>query len=266
MPFARVDRIRLVYDVYGQGVPVLWIHGFPLGRWLWDPQVRSLSDGVRSIAVDLRGFGGSSAPEGPYTMEQFAADLRGLMDALGIERAVLAGLSMGGYIAFAFYAAYPERVRGLILADTRHQADTPEARANRYALIDRIRQEGPRAAVEAFLPQLLGATTQRERPDLVEALRRKMMSNPAAGLIGALQAMAERPDRTALLPTIRVPTLILVGEEDVVTPPEVAQEMAAGIPGARLVQIPRAGHLANLEAPDAFNEAVRAFLSEVGGA
>ncbi len=265
MPFATVNDIRLIYDLRGHGIPVLWIHGFPLGRWLWDPQVTALADTARSIAVDLRGFGGSSAPEGPYTMEVYAADLRGLLDALGIDRVVLAGLSMGGYIAFAFYAAYPERVQGLILADTRHQADTPEARAHRYALIERIRAEGTPAAVEAFLPRLFGATTQRERPDLVETLRRKMLTNPAAGLIGALQAMAERPDRTELLPSIRVPTLVLVGEEDAVTPPEVARQMAEGIPGARLAVIPQAGHLANVEAPEAFNETVRAFLQELGG-
>lgn len=264
MPFVTVDGVRLVYDLRGQGIPVLWIHGFPLGRWLWDPQLEALAGIARSIAVDLRGFGGSGTPEGPYTMETYAADLRGLLDALGIERAVLAGLSMGGYVAFAFYAAYPERVRGLILADTRHQADTPEARANRYALIERIRAEGTPAAVEAFLPRLFGATTQRERPELVEALRRKMLTNPAAGLIGALQAMAERPDRTDLLPHIRVPTLVIAGEEDAVTPPDLARAMAEAIPGARLVVIPRAGHLANVEAPEAFNEAVRSFLQELG--
>jgi len=263
MPFATVNGIRLVYDMRGQGVPVLWIHGFPLGRWLWDPQVEALADIARSIAVDLRGFGGSSAPEGPYTMDVYAADLRGLLDALGIDRVVLAGLSMGGYVAFAFYAAYPERVRGLILADTRHQADTPEARANRYALIERIRAEGTPAAVEAFLPRLFGVTTQQERPELVETLRRKMQTNPAAGLIGALQAMAERPDRTELLPAIRVPTLVIVGEEDTAIPPDVARQMAEGIPDARLVVIPRAGHLANVEAPEAFNEAVRGFLREL---
>jgi 3-oxoadipate enol-lactonase len=263
MPFATVQGIRLVYDLRGRGIPVLWIHGFPLGRWLWDPQVEALGDVARSIAVDLRGFGGSSAPEGPYTMETYAEDLRGLLDLLGIDRVVLAGLSMGGYVSFAFYAAYPERVRGLILADTRHQADTPEARANRYALIERIRQEGTAAAVEAFLPRLLGATTRREHPDRVERLRRKMMTNPAAGLIGALQAMAERPDRTELLPRIQVPTLVIVGEEDEVTPPEVARQMAEAIPNARLVVLPSAGHLANVEAPEAFNEAVRTFLGQL---
>ncbi len=261
MPFATIDGIRLGYDVRGQGIPVLWIHGFPLGRWLWDPQVGALADVARSIAMDLRGFGGSSAPQGPYTMETYADDLRRLLDALGIEQAVLVGLSMGGYVAFAFYAAYPDRVRALILADTRHQADTPEGRASRYALIERIRLEGTPAAVEAFLPRLFGATTQRERPELMETLRRKMQANPAAGLIGALQAMAERPDRTALLPAIRVPTLVIVGEEDAVTPPEVARQMAEGIPHARLVVIPHAGHLSNVEAPEAFNEAVRDFLS-----
>ncbi|MBO9361709.1 MAG: alpha/beta fold hydrolase, partial [Thermoflexus sp.] len=162
-----------------------------------------------------------------------------------------------------FYAAYPERVRGLILADTRHQADTPEARANRYALIERIRREGTAAAVEAFLPLLLGATTRREHPERVERLRRKMMTHPAAGLIGALQAMAERPDRTELLPQIRVPTLVIVGEEDEVTPPEVARQMAEAIPSAQLVVLPSAGHLANVEAPEAFNEAVRTFLGQL---
>ncbi|MCS7251277.1 MAG: alpha/beta fold hydrolase [Anaerolineae bacterium] len=263
MPFATVRGIRLIYDIRGHGTPVLWIHGFPLGRWLWDPQVEALGAVARSIAVDLRGFGGSSVPEGSYTMDSYAADLRGLLDILGIDQAVLAGLSMGGYVAFAFYAAYPERVRGLILADTRHQADTPEVRANRYAVIERIRAEGTRAAVEAFLPRLFGGTTQRERPERVETLRRKMMTNPAAGLIGALQAMAERPDRTDLLPSIRVPTLVIVGEEDAVTPPDVARQMAEGIPQARVVVIPRAGHLANVEAPEAFNEAVWAFLQEL---
>jgi pimeloyl-ACP methyl ester carboxylesterase len=228
---------------------------------MWDPQVEALAATHRVVRFDARGFGGSAAGEGPLTMERIADDGAALLDLLGIGQAVVGGCSMGGYAALAFVRRHPERLCGLVLQDTRAGADTAEAKANRATQAARVLAEGAKVAVEAFLPKLVGETTHRERPALVEGLRRRILATAPPAIANALHGLAERADSRETLPTIRVPTLVLVGAEDVLTPPSEAALLAAAIPRARLDVIPAAGHLANLENPAAVNAALRAFLA-----
>ena len=258
---ARIDGVEIEYDVRGEGAPLLLLHAFPLGLFMWEAQVEALSATHRVVRFDARGFGGSAAGEGPLTMERIADDGAFLLDHLGIERAVVGGCSMGGYAAFAFVRRHPQRLAGLILQDTRAGADSAEARAGRATLAAKVLAEGASAAIEAFLPKLLGETTQRERLALVASVRERILGTPPQGIASALHGLAARADSRETLPTIAVPTLVLVGAEDVLTPPSEATTMAAAIPRARLDVIPAAGHLANLENPGAVNAALRAFLA-----
>jgi pimeloyl-ACP methyl ester carboxylesterase len=248
------------YEVRGEGPTVLFLHAFPLGLFMWDPQVQELAATHRVVRFDARGFGRSAPGDGPLTMDQIADDAALLMDRLGIDKAIVAGCSMGGYAAFAFVRRHAQRLAGLVLQDTRAGADTEEAKVNRAVLAARVLDEGPYAAAEAFLPKLLGETTWRERPQLVSDLRERILGTSAQGIANALHGLAGRPDSRETLAAIRVPTLVLVGAEDVLTPPAESEAMAAAIPRSRLEVIPRAGHLANLERPDAFSEALLSFL------
>ena len=258
----RIDGFEIEYDVRGAGPTVLLLHAFPLGLSMWDPQVEALAATHRVVRFDARGFGGSAMDETtPLTMERIADDGAFLLDQLWIDQAVVAGCSMGGYAAFAFARRHPRRLAGLVLQDTRAGADTAEARANRATLAGKVLADGATAAVEAFLPKLVGETSHRERPALVASVRERILAASPRGIANALHGLAARPDSRETLPKISVPTLVLVGEEDVLTPPEEATAMAAAIPGARLEVIPQAGHLANLENPDAVNAALRAFLA-----
>jgi pimeloyl-ACP methyl ester carboxylesterase len=258
---ATLEGATLEYDVRGEGPAVLLLHAFPLGLFMWDAQVEALGATHRVVRFDARGFGGSAPGDGPLAMERIADDGALLLDHLGIERAIVWGCSMGGYAAFSFVRRHPQRLAGLVLQDTRAGADTAEARANRATLAAKVQAEGAVAAVEAFLPKLVGETTHRERPDLVASLRERILAAPPLGIANALHGLAARADSRETLPTIEVPALVLVGTEDVLTPPSEAVTMAAAIPRARLDVIPGAGHLANLECPDAVNAAVRAFLA-----
>ncbi len=258
----RIDGFEIEYDVRGKGPAVLLLHAFPLGRSMWEPQVEALATTHRVVRFDARGFGGSQLDDvAPLTMERIADDGACLLDQLWIDKAVVHGCSMGGYAAFAFARRHPRRLAGLVLQDTRAGADTPEGRAGRAALAAKVLEEGAAAAVEAFLPKLLGETSHRERAALVAALRERILATPPRAIANALHGLAARADSRAMLPGISVPTLVLVGEEDVLTPPDEAKALSAAIPGARLETIPRAGHLANLENPDAVNAALRAFLA-----
>lgn len=248
-------------EVEGAGIPVLFLHAFPLQKAMWEPVMDRL-EGRAALAVDLPGFGGSRpVPETP-SMAGYAAGIVAFLEALGLERVVLCGLSMGGYLAFALWRGHRERVAGMILADTRAGADTPQAREGRFSLIARLEKEGSRAAAGS-LPSLLGPTTRELNPGLLQELEGWVLANPAEGIAAASQAMAERPDSVALLPEVQVPALVVVGEEDGVTPPEEAEAMAAGLPRADLVRIPAAGHLSALEQPGAFAQAVMDFLDRI---
>jgi len=258
--FAQINGIRLAYSDQGTGLPVILVHAFPLSRAMWAPQVDALSGRWRVIAVDLRGHGDSDAPLWCYTLDQFVEDLRALLDHLALPQAVFVGLSMGGYILFAFYRRYRERVRALVLADTRAQADTAEGRLGRFNLAQTAYRQGPSAVADAMIPKLFSPATLRERPELLQLARGIIEANRISGIAGDLMAMAERADSTPLLNEITVPTLIIVGDQDVATPPSDARIMADGIRGSRLVVIPGAGHLSNLEQPEAFDQALMDFL------
>jgi 3-oxoadipate enol-lactonase len=257
---ARLGGGDLAYDVRGSGPPVLFLHAFPLGMAMWDPQVRALEGTHRLVRFDARGFGASPAGEGLLTMERIAEDAVALLDHLGLAQAAVCGLSMGGYAAFALWGRHPERVRALVLADTRAGADSDEAKKGRADLAEKVRREGAEAAAEAFVPKLLGETTRRERPELVARVREMILANPPRGISDALAGLAARADATDRLSSIHVPTLVIVGEEDTPTPPADAEKIHAGVKGSRLVKIPKAGHLTNLEDPAAFNASLREFL------
>jgi pimeloyl-ACP methyl ester carboxylesterase len=256
----RVEGGELEYSDSGAGPPLLLFHAFPLGLFMWDAQAEALAATHRVIRFDARGFGASDPGAGPLTMERIADDGAALLDALGIERAAVGGCSMGGYAAFAFVRRHKQRVRALYLQDTRAGADAEDARASRLRLAERVLSEGSSAAVEAFLPKLLGETTQREQEGLVSQLRERILATSPQAIADALHGLALRADSRPTLAEVHVPTLVVVGAEDVLTPPAEAEAIAAAIPGARLEVLPRAGHLANLEQPEAVNASLSAFL------
>ena len=257
-----VGRVTLATDVRGDGPALLLVHGFPLDRSLWAHQVATLA-GWRRIAPDLRGLGGTIAPDDDYSIAAYADDLIGLLDRLQVSRAVVAGLSMGGYIAFDMVRRYRERVAGLILCDTRADADGPEGRASRDAMIALVKEQGVGAVAERLLPRVLGRATQVTQPHLVDQVREMMTRAPVGGVAGALRAMRDRADSTPLLPSISVPTLVVVGQEDEVTPPAIARAMTDAIPSAAMTVIPGAGHLSPLEAPTAVSRVLAEFLEHV---
>jgi 3-oxoadipate enol-lactonase len=254
----------MAYSEAGKGLPLLFVHGYPLNRHMWDPQIQELADVARVLAPDLRGHGESQAVPGPYSVDLFADDLAAFLDALGIrQKVVLCGLSMGGYIVFAFYRKYASRLAGLILTATRAAADTPQARLARDQSAELARQQGVDAIVDAMLPKLLAPATSQSRPELVEQARQIMASTSLESILGDLVALKERPDSTPTLANIRLPTLLLPGAEDQIIPLQEAQAMHAALRGSVLEVIPDAGHLLNLENPAAFNAAVRLFLKSL---
>ena len=253
------DGLTLAYEEAGSGTPLLLVHGWPHDHTMWEGQLGGLAPYARVLAPDLRGVGGSTV-RGPYTIDQYADDLIAFLDSLGIARAVVCGLSMGGYIAFAMLRRHGDRIRGLVLADTRATADTDELRANRAKQIALIEQEGMTALAERQLQPTLARSTIERHAQLVDTVRRMMASVPPEGAIGALRAMAERPDSTPLLEAIDVPTLVVGGAEDTITTPDVLRRMAASIPKSRVEILEQSGHLCPLERPAAFNHVVSEFL------
>lgn len=261
---AHINGITLGYNDRGSGMPLVFLHAFPLNRTMWAPQEEALSRRFRTITLDLRGHGESDAPLWRYSLEQYADDVAGLLDHLAIKQAVLIGLSMGGYVGFAFYRKYADRLRAMVLADTRAQADSEEGRAGRFTMAQTAYKKGSGAVADMMIPKLFGATSLGTRPDLAAQIRGIIEGNEPSGIIVDLMAMADRPDSRSLLPTITCPTLVIVGEEDQPTPPADAEVIAQGIPGAALVVIPGAGHLSNLEQPERFNDVVGKFLERFG--
>ena len=261
---AQVNGITLAYGDKGTGLPVVFLHAFPLNRTMWTAQEEALSSQFRIITIDLRGHGESDAPLWHHTLDQAAEDVRVLLDHLSIRQAVLVGLSMGGYILFAFYRKYADLVKGLVLADTRAQADTAEGKEGRFQMAQITYKKGSSAIADIMIPKLLSPATIQNRPEIVRNVWSMIEGNQISGIAGDLMAMAERPDSVPLLKQVTSPTQIIVGELDLTTPPSDAKLMADQIPGSRLAFIPEAAHLANLEQPDTFNQIVAAFASEVG--
>jgi 3-oxoadipate enol-lactonase len=264
MMIVEVNHLSFAYDVKGSGIPVLWVHGYPLNRTLWKPQLEGLADIARGLAIDLRGHGETQPSPGVYTMDLLADDLAAFLDVLNINQpVVLAGLSMGGYVSMAFCRQHTDRLAGLILCATRAHADSPDGKQNRTNSAALAQERGVPAAVSAVQQKLMAPTSYELRPDLVEIVKSMTESTSLEGVVGDLLGMRERPDSLSTLAAFEKPTLILHGAEDQIIPVSDAEEMQSTLPNARLEIIPQAGHLVNLEQPRAFNAAVRSFLAQL---
>lgn len=238
------------------------VHAFPLSAWLWRHQVASTPSGWQILTPDLPGFGASTEPPAT-TMEAMARSVLDAMDDEGIERAVIGGLSMGGYVTLALYRLAPERFAGIVLADTRATADTEQQKDGRRKMIATAREKGPSAIADEMMPKLLGTTSQRERPEVAAEVRRMIEGNTAEAIAGAAEAMMGRPDSTDLLSKIEVPALVICGEEDVLTPPSDSESLHAGIAGSRLEVLKGAGHLSCIETSRAFSDVLFSFLKSL---
>lgn len=250
--------ISLRYTETGQGLPLVFLHGFPLNRKVWHKQIEALRSSYRVIAPDLRGLGDNEAQPGPTTMAQCAADLHTLLQQLATGPVVLIGHSMGGYVALAFVRQFPEMLRGLVLVSTKAGQDSAEAAAGRRVMAKKVEAEGVQAVVDAMAPKMLAADNQDARM-IADVLGFMATSRPAS-VIGALLGMAERPDSTALLEQLAVPTLVVTGADDTLIPPSESEALAGTIRNAQLKVLPHAGHLVAFEQPDEFNHVLREWL------
>ena len=246
------------------GLPVVLVHGFPFRHEMWEGEVAALSDAFRTVAYDLRGLGEASVADGQYTLELYVDDLVALLDTLEVGPAVVCGLSMGGYIALRLAEREPEKLRGLVLCDTRSRADDDQGKLSRARTIQEIKEKGLAPFADGFPELVLAEGTLRDRPELADRVRAMITSASPLGVCGAQLAMAARTDTTGALEGIRVPVLFLVGAEDALTPPETARFMANRVRDAVVEVIPGAAHLSNLENPGAFGAALRGFLGGLG--
>lgn len=249
----------LSYADRGRGDVLVLLHGFPLDYRMWEAQVERLSDRYRVIAPDLRGFGQSRRSD-PFTLESLADDIHLFLEQLVALPCVLGGLSMGGYVAQAYAKKYAADLRGLILIDTKAEGDSAEAKSGREKMIELVRSSGPKGVAEAMIPKMLAEGTRENRPEVVRTVRGLMENCPPGTIEYALAALRDRPDLTRDLPSIPVPTLIVVGDEDAITPPSFSELMRDRIPNARLEVIRGAGHLAPLEQPEQVNRAIGQFM------
>jgi pimeloyl-ACP methyl ester carboxylesterase len=263
MPRITSGDAEIIYEVLGDGPPVVLLHPFPAHHELWLPAAQALVSRYRVILPDLRGHGESGVGEGPATMEKHAADLARILDHAEVGRAVLAGVSIGGYVLFEFWRRSRGRVAALMLMDTKAQADTPEGRGGRLQSAADVIQRGTEPFVESMIPKLFGQTTRDARPDLVESARRMMMKMSPEDISLVQKGMAERPDSIPTLKTVNVPALVVVGEEDTLTPVADAELMRQNIPGSQMKVIPRAGHYAVWEQHEDVGKVVRQFLDSL---
>lgn len=253
------NGIPVGYEDIGTGPAVVFLHGYPHDRTLWVSQLGALAVPSRTLACDLRGFGESGGRAS--SVDDYAADVGAWLRGLGIEKAVVAGLSMGGYVALALWRAYPSLIRGLVLCDTKAKPDDDPGKAKRNEQIAMVRARGSEALADQLIAGMVGKTTRDQRPEVAERVHAMIARAPVEGIIGALTAMRDRPDSTPTLATIDVPTLIVVGDEDVLTPPTESKAMNAAIPKSELSVIQGAGHLSNLERPAHFNHVLTEFLA-----
>lgn len=263
-----INGINLYYIDVGRAasIPLVLVHGFPFSSQMWKEQIKTLQEGentLRIIAYDLRGHGRSDVGDGQYTIELFVDDLVALLDHLKIDKAIVCGFSMGGYIALRAIERNPDRFTALILCDTMSIADSNEAKVRRANAIKQIKGEGVERYAEGFLKAVFSTGTFNTKPDIIDGIRRTILSNSPLGICGALLAMAGRTDTTASLSKINVPTLLLVGEHDAVTPPAAARSMHEEISNSKLHFIDGAAHMSNLENPTQFNELLISFLENI---
>lgn len=264
MPTARIGELDLHYSDSGHGRTLLLVHGFPLDHSMWQQQIDCFGKTHRVLAPDLRGFGKSAATAGTVTMEQFADDLAALLDKLSIrEPVILCGLSMGGYIAWQFWKRHAARLAALILCDTKAAADTPETARTRLTTADQVEREGAKVVANSMLERLFAKQTPQEQPALIDSTRRVMLGTSPAGIAAAQRGMAARPDMTPALVEISVPTLVICGEHDVISPVAEMRRLAESMPNANFVEVAGAGHMSPLEKPDVVNGAIAGFLSKL---
>lgn len=261
---AHINGISLSYRDTGSGPAVVLLHGFPLSRDMWQPQEEALAGaGYRLITPDLRGFGESEVPEGPYSMSMFSDDVVALLDYLEIDRAVVGGMSMGGYILLDLLERYPERVAAACFITTRSTSDSEAAKAGRLALLERAKRNGTRSVAELSTATLLAGETLERDPELVNTVYRWMTSVDIRGIEGALHALLDRKDYSSSLENFNLPCLVIGADQDSAVQPEDLRILTEGLPNSELCVIPRAGHMANLEQPDAFNDCLLHFLRRV---
>jgi len=260
---AAIAGTSIEHDVRGSGPPILFLHAFPLNMTMWNAQARALEGTHQVVRFDARGFGGTPPGDGLLTMERIADDAIALLDHLGLSKVVVCGLSMGGYATFALVLRHPERVKALVLADTRTAPDSADAKQARSSQADTVRREGPAGIADGFLQKAVGETTRRERPEIVARVREMILAAPARGIVDALAGLAARADSGPTLREIEVPTLVVCGAEDALTPVADAEAIHRGVPGSTLQIIPKAGHLTALEDPAAFDSALAGFLAPV---
>ncbi len=256
----RSDDADIFYEIRGNGAPVVLLHPFPCHHEFWDPVAAALESRYRLILPDLRGHGDSEIGEEPAVMAKHAGDIARLLDAAGVGKAAFIGCSIGGYILFEFWRRFRERVSALALCDTRPQADTAEARSNRLKAAAAVLEQGTEPFLDTMIPKLMGRTTVSTRPDLVEAARAMMRKMSAEDISLVQRGMAERPDSVTDLRTINVPTLIVIGEEDVLSTVADGELMRQNIAGSQLKVIPKAGHYAPWEQPELVGKVLRQFL------
>lgn len=261
--YIKVNNVRVCYNDSGDSeIPILFIHGFPFNKDSWQPQVDFLRERHRVITYDIRGFGKSELGDEETSIIQCADDLIGLMDALEIPKAIVCGLSMGGYILMNAVHRYPDRFEGLILADTQCNADTPEGKEKRYQSIEKINADGTQEYADASLKNLFCKNTFENNSALVSSIRDVITSTPSKSITSTLEALADRPEACPFLSEISCFTLIICGKEDSITPVAKAEFLNSTIKNSSLVIIENAGHLSNLENPDDFNHAIGKFITK----
>ncbi len=264
MKTVKTGGARLAVEDVGTGQPILLVHGFPLNHEMWSAQIDDLATDYRVIAPDLRGFGASEATPGTVSMDQFADDLVGILNALELKEPVtLAGLSMGGYVAFSFWKRHADRLGALILLDTKSAADAPDTAEGRRQSAQAVRDGDMENLISGLMGKVLAPATAVAQPAVAERVHAIMASSDPVGVSAALLGMAERQDWTSSLESIRLPTLVVVGSDDAISPPAEMQQIADAIPGAEFVEIANAGHLSPMENPKAVNAALRAFMVRV---
>jgi len=256
----KIGGRTIGFDIQGQGTPLLLMHAFPLDRTMFEQQLGALSKTVRVLTFDAPGMGESDAA--PVSIDGIADLAARLLDEHKIHKAIVGGVSMGGYASFAFARRHADRLLGLVLADTKPEADSDEAKTARREMAKVAREQGSAEIAKRMTPKLLGATTLQQRPQVVEQVRRMIEKAAPESIAQWLEALPGRADSTGLLASIQVPTLVIAGEEDAIIPAAGAKLWADEIPRARFVLLPKAGHLPNLETPEAFNQAVEEFLRE----
>jgi len=261
----RSSDAEIVYEALGTGAPVVLLHPFPAHRELWKPAAQALLTRYRVIVPDLRGHGDSGVGEGPATMEKHALDLACVMDAEEMGRALFVGVSIGGYVLFEFWRRFRGRVAGLVLCNTKAQADTPESRAVRMQAAADVLERGTEPFFDSMVPKLLGKTTLSTRPDLVEGALRMMRRMSPQDVAAVQRGMAERPDSVETLKTINVPTLVVTGDEDILTGVAEAELMRQHIQSAEMKVISRAGHYSPWEQPEEVGKLLRQFADRVSG-